>query len=864
MDTLNKQARDVARIILSTESIGHDWSEAQALAFFSNCFDRDSLLKVLMGYVSKWLSHRVVAVAGKGGLQPYFVEEWPDLPAHLSDFTGLRSVHAPIGASALALNESGLMLTSPVSAGLSPLFEKLAVAVPFRVAVLPVRLAGRTAMLLIGVPTSRAGSSGLDEPSESFDIGALEAAADAVGRQLEELIMRAKSNTLPPTNERIPALPEPAVAPVYNALDEKHLPPAGLGDSLSNPRHTQQLNADDLNLQARLAIAERADAQMPSATNFGMPVVSIEELSDAMLTDEEQPNSIIDEGWDDMLGAAASPTNEASASPKEMLSEAAIINPARTLMGGFSIVDGVPEVNFAGAHTEKAAPDAAPTSAEPEFVRPELDEELSEASSASLPRAQIFKRSKTLSQASLKAVGPAPAPAPVAEPEPAPEPVVKPEPMAEAEPAMKPQFAPPGSPQPIRETALDRALELGPQAVQETALDRALRHAGQSEASEVELGRPGPERPNSSATIVGLAERSNAHSRAKRDAWLEEFRADEAEPAPRQNSDTVRLVGSNTESFGAMLGSLEFDALRDNPMTIPPEALEELLDSGPLAIDVQSSLALLDSRDRKLASSAAEHVATAGSRSLEALEALFPGRLFVDRYQYTPQSLPPVREHGAVLEALVRIGTASIEVVRKFIDHNSLELRFYATLLLTELPAEGMLDRLVERLFDRDQQTRALAQQILSRQRLHRDFEHLVLQPLRNEVQENREELRVEVAADSLRVFKDTAAISRLIDALDEHGGRVQQTIHQALRAITLQDLSASIAQWRNWWFDASGQKRSDWLIEALNAPSDQIRQMAFEEVELLPGLELNYHPDQPVKLRARAQQDLAEWYARR
>ena len=65
------------------------------------------------------------------------------------------------------------------------------------------------------------------------------------------------------------------------------------------------------------------------------------------------------------------------------------------------------------------------------------------------------------------------------------------------------------------------------------------------------------------------------------------------------------------------------------------------------------------------------------------------------------------------------------------------------------------------------------------------------------------------------------------------------------------------------WWTKARKQSREDWLVEALDASTVDLRQRAHDEVQRIPGLELNYHPDQPSKLRKRAQKQLREWFAK-
>lgn len=92
----------------------------------------------------------------------------------------------------------------------------------------------------------------------------------------------------------------------------------------------------------------------------------------------------------------------------------------------------------------------------------------------------------------------------------------------------------------------------------------------------------------------------------------------------------------------------------------------------------------------------------------------FPGKLSVDRYKYNPATLPPVEDHGPMLAKLVANAHESVELARHFLGHTSNELRFYATYLFSALPVNEAIIPLLERLFDRDHQTRECAKRIAS------------------------------------------------------------------------------------------------------------------------------------------------------
>jgi hypothetical protein len=169
---------------------------------------------------------------------------------------------------------------------------------------------------------------------------------------------------------------------------------------------------------------------------------------------------------------------------------------------------------------------------------------------------------------------------------------------------------------------------------------------------------------------------------------------------------------------------------------------------------------------------------------------------------------------------------------------------------------------LAPRLIDRDHQTREVAKKIV----LSTDTGWLedTLVPMLYEILESeQEDLRIEVAADLLGAMRDQNSVPLLIERLNRANGRVKDRINVALRTITYKDFVPSASEWKNWWADAAEQSRDDWMIAALNSNSVEIRNLVFREISQLPDLDLNYHPDQPAKLRGRAQEELRQWLQR-
>jgi hypothetical protein len=267
----------------------------------------------------------------------------------------------------------------------------------------------------------------------------------------------------------------------------------------------------------------------------------------------------------------------------------------------------------------------------------------------------------------------------------------------------------------------------------------------------------------------------------------------------------------------------------------------------------------LDQRETRQVSEALHRLLSQqGGQSV--IERAFPGRLVVDRYQHTAETMPPVEEHGPLLAA----ASAAVEGIEPLLSallaSASLEKRFYATLLLTKRSPAHQLSGLRERLFDRDLQTRQLARMILLSARGEAGFTEQVLAPLRAQLASAEDELQVEAAAELLGQLHDRESIEMLINVLEQHRERTQQIVLLALQRITLQPLPGATLSWRTWWKMGQREARREWVLRALNASSEPIRELVAQELLRLPGLSLHYHPRLPPAIRIRAQQQLRAW----
>lgn len=901
---------------VTQHTFGQDWTFDEVRQFVRHTYNRDAILRTILNFAGSQMTRRAVLILGSGTVQAQCTAEWQNMPEEAD----LRRLRAKLPDDA-AITQPEITEGSAAKLGLLPWFETIDVAAPSHIVCVPFPIAGRVAIVLIGTPRPELSHAELTELGIT------------AGLQLETVIKMAKTNTLPPEEERIPPVPPSVLArqrgdanessqfPFAEAKSEhsehshsEQTPEETPQVSLAEPsaaHHTVELedfaapapgrpasdtirgfqpaqdasaqetvpafdgpspNATAFGLPAYSPKAHQDEPQNPSSTVFGLPLVSDES--------SKQPVSTVEENLE-----ASSADDVKMVQPQEIGNEHS--GAGRTLMGGLDVLDfgdlgfdDEPEKPTAEPPQAEAAPEATPEPApQPQeaFVRepsvnatllggiapvealeasePTPTPEPPPAQPAGPPAAMIFRTAKfTKRKTSPNVQALAPEPVPAVE-----EPAALESPAVAEEPAPAPETPAAGSdtllitpepvvtPEPAPETPIKR-----PPPLPTAASARPSKQTQQLDATvgsnTLELGSS-----ISNSTMMGMPV---ANKPLATDDWLREFaefeewnKAKPTEDAPAQSANHV-VAREPSEA-------------KSEAKSEASEALDKLLASTPIEVDVQEAFLMLDSRDKTVAFKAAADVAAAGPIVLEGLTSMFPGRLFIDRYQFTYDTLPVISDHGPILRALVRIGDPSLSVVRQFINDTSLEARFYAVMMLTQLSAATLLAELVPRIFDRDQQIRQLARNIVLAYQNAPHFQVAVVAPLRERLSLAQDDLHVEIAADLLARMKDLPAIPMLMDQLGKHREHTNRAIHQALQQITLHNWSSPY-EWKQWWTNAQAQPRHAWLVAAMDAQSDTLRQLAHEELQRLPGLETAYHPEQPAKLRQREQRLVEKWFSDR
>lgn len=331
---------------------------------------------------------------------------------------------------------------------------------------------------------------------------------------------------------------------------------------------------------------------------------------------------------------------------------------------------------------------------------------------------------------------------------------------------------------------------------------------------------------------------------------------------------------SEDEEAELLTQTLELTALTADEaaaMAVPAELLDhhtvelELISTDGLAPETEAALAdyratvhtlCTGDAEEKVAARAA--LLDAGERALPALLEQFPGPITVDRYGFAPAKLPPLENHGPLLDVLVEMGDLAAPAIASILDMPGVDVRFYGTFYFGRVRYDPALIRLSERLFDKDPSIREMARHILRSMRASSGFAK-VLQYVREGIR-SRDAWRQQEAALAAGMFGDQAATPHLVQALESDNRRLVEVAHRVLVQITFEDLGPSHKKWARWWEKHGTDDRNMWLLEGMNHSSREIRQNAARELAHFPGLLVNYSADSSRRERLRAQKVVAQY----
>jgi hypothetical protein len=250
-----------------------------------------------------------------------------------------------------------------------------------------------------------------------------------------------------------------------------------------------------------------------------------------------------------------------------------------------------------------------------------------------------------------------------------------------------------------------------------------------------------------------------------------------------------------------------------------------------------------------------------GEAALPTLTQRFPGPLWFDRTR-PHRRLPRGRDVSAIARAISAFRDRAAPYVSSLLDASESEVRFYATLVASEIPHPDLLPSLARRVFDPDPGTQLLSLDVL---RLHMRF--------RKEMEETMKAVRVEAKVDrrnperrrvairALGQLRDARSLDLLIDLLTlSEAGHVNEA-HTSLVVLTRHDFGDAQRRWVQWADKNRGRHRIEWLIDALTEADEEFRTAASDELKSITQEYYGYHPKLGKREREIAQKKYRAWW---
>jgi hypothetical protein len=248
-----------------------------------------------------------------------------------------------------------------------------------------------------------------------------------------------------------------------------------------------------------------------------------------------------------------------------------------------------------------------------------------------------------------------------------------------------------------------------------------------------------------------------------------------------------------------------------------------------------------------------------GQGAMPAIMARFPGPITADRTRVEEGALR-VAECGPVLRLIAGQRKAALPFVLPLVGDGDAERRYWATLLLTELPYAEAVDALVNRLFDPEAGVRRVAH-LAARAVTETAPEALVdrlTKVLRDPAAPSVR--RVEVVR-TLGDLRERLAVPTLLEAMADADEEVAAGARSALILVARQDFGRDMRRWQAWWHANATRQRIEWLIDALMHETQSMRRSAGEELKMLTKEYFGYYDDLPKRERERAQQRYRDWW---
>jgi hypothetical protein len=332
-------------------------------------------------------------------------------------------------------------------------------------------------------------------------------------------------------------------------------------------------------------------------------------------------------------------------------------------------------------------------------------------------------------------------------------------------------------------------------------------------------------------------------------------RVTELLPLGTATADAVsRLIAKMRAAKTQGSGPVKADA--NNPAVVEAKEAEDSSRAIPVADEAMVELfARIESDDASTRDAAIQEALTHSDKVIAHLYFGFPGKLFKTRDESGERLR--AADHGPVLDLITQLGPRCGPALSEKMRDADREVRYYATLCAAELRPGDVLNEIIERLFDGDEQIRNLAVEALSG--YPKDALCAGLDFARRALH-SEDNARVKLAAEGLTKLEDISAISDLIDA-HSRGGDAAEFSRRALQTLTNQDFGNSTRKWRGWWEKNQKGNRVEWMLGGLAHKNAEIRKNSVETLRKLTGEYFGYGHDLPKKEREKTRKLWQSWW---
>jgi hypothetical protein len=249
-----------------------------------------------------------------------------------------------------------------------------------------------------------------------------------------------------------------------------------------------------------------------------------------------------------------------------------------------------------------------------------------------------------------------------------------------------------------------------------------------------------------------------------------------------------------------------------------------------------------------------------GEEALPALRDLFPGRLWFNRWE--PHVQPPRgRSVSGLCRTLVAFGEPAVPYVGELLKSEDPEVRYYATLVASELPHPLLVEPLAATLFDEDQGVSRSALYALEAFRKQDGVEELQESLRALALASDADQLSRLLAMRALAVLRDAKAVEALLEALPEPSV-LGEAAWRVLRMLTAQDFGTDSAGWQAWFDEHGTRPRPEWLIDSLDHEDPEIRAIASRDLSRLAGQDFGYRVNMPAEDRRAIRERFRLWWA--